>query len=487
MNNGASAVKTAAKPLEPVSEATKSKLNAFTFCPPADTPEHKDDPIALQHPEAEMNHATPLKSAKQAASTPANRLAWQDLIGMPQVQEAEEDTSPNERLQWDTSLEPGYRMSPMLPRKRGKKRARSSSPTSSPGAISSKPNTPAVNVRKLSEALKSPYADPALQLWDRFSLSGSSAPTPLGANSPALAHVMVSSSPKLPRAPGAPGAPGAPSSEGGLRRAISCGANWPKRRRADRTEPPLVPVSATIEESPSGTSKSSMVNALLRSVTGEINKSKVVHAHNDVLKSPSPQKRGTAHMAHSFGSPSRQPPASRPTPPLFKNDEPGSTAHEPARVPPADASDYEDDDFDDDTFMELDAALMPGDQDEVEHPVPPPPLPPPLDGGQSMHGRQQHLESSEDEFADLDDDVVAAAEDLVAQIDSTHPSAPSLDLGAGSQVTPTRQIESCTKGDSTTEDTYGDDFGGDFDFEAAEMAATQSTKRSNGPIPAVRR
>lgn len=275
------------KPLQPVSGVTKSKLQAFEFSLPKPKEDSRKDGASgdalggmsgkesAGRKDSETSSDNKPQETKKAAMTPISRLAWRDLIGVVETKEEEEDMSPNERIMWDTKQDPRY-SSPMLPRKRGKKRARSSSPTSSPSV-----NTPAVNVKMLSQALKSPHTDPALELWDRFSLSGSTGTTPLGAANPALAQFMVSSSPRPSKL--------RITAEGGLRRAISCGTNWPKRRRRDRGESitAMVPVS---EESPTGDSKSSMVTALLESVTGEIARSIATETYNEVMLSPSPKK-----------------------------------------------------------------------------------------------------------------------------------------------------------------------------------------------------
>ncbi|TGJ79935.1 hypothetical protein E0Z10_g8828 [Xylaria hypoxylon] len=188
------------RPLERVADTTKQKLDAFNFRAPAQEPE-ADEPIKrevvdendnpVKRDAASLPSNLPLDPMRHLG-TPVNRLAWQDLIGDSDVKGDDEEASPQEKIGWDTKQRPMYGVSPM-PRKRGSKRARSSSPVSSP----------AVNVQKLSAALKSPRADPAIELWDRFSLSGSTATTPLGAANPALAQIMVSSSPQPPKFAGA--------------------------------------------------------------------------------------------------------------------------------------------------------------------------------------------------------------------------------------------------------------------------------------------
>ncbi|KAK7743988.1 DNA replication endonuclease-helicase Dna2 [Diatrype stigma] len=462
---------------------TKNKLNAFNFAPAVksnttETPSGNEN-LTAQDDDDESTSVgeVSLPEAERSSGTSGSRLAWHDLIGAPQQKDDQQDVTPNERLSWDTGHGQSYKASPMISRKRGKKRARSSSPTSSP--TKSKSNTPVVNVKKLAEALKSPHADPALELWDRFSLSGSTSATPLGANNPALAQIMASSSPRPSKMLGAIPA------EGGLRRTTSCGAQWPKRRRTDRTEP-LEPLEVMVEESPSGASKSSMVNALLKSVTGEINRSKVVR--QEILKSPSPKKTRRHPTPSAPSSPSQPPPSSplkRASPLLDETDNSKQGQVDPI-LRDSSASDYGDDDFDDDAFMELDASLaVPGgevdDGDATLLAV----APPPPDTGQQtgQSALDDDLDAFEDEFADLDDDVFAVAEDLISQIESNHTPTSNADTLPEPVVAPQNQVDVISE--DATEDLYGDDFGGDFDFEAAEIAATQSAKQTqlSGSLP----
>ncbi|KAI0846373.1 hypothetical protein F5Y00DRAFT_144574 [Daldinia vernicosa] len=456
------------KPLQPISEVTKNKLNAFKRSNLTKTNDQEADVSTVcvkTAPNAGTDSVVQVEETAslpaQCATTPVNRLAWQDLVGTVEAEE-EEEGSPSEKIGWDTKEDIQHRLklSPVMPGKRGKKRARSSSPVSSP-ASHSKSRIPAVNVEKLSRALKSPHADPALELWDRFSSNGSKTVAPPGVMNSTLAQIMVSSSPRPSRIAG----------EGGLRRAISCGESWPKRRRVERAEA-AKPVEINVEESPSRSSKSSMVNALLQSVTGELNRSKAIQARQDALESPSRKKKSSQPVAQLPSSPTRRKISSRPSPPVFA----------PKSIPTAEnlelegtlvgnSSDYGDDDFDDDTLMELSASIGQSCGEPVKESAVPL-----ADTGQARDQQpSREPEPFDDEFNDMDDDIIAAAEDLITQIDETHTL---LQPGIAAQKNPT------TTSDDLAEDIYGDDFGGDFDFDAAEMAATQSaSKQMDGSLP----
>ncbi|KAI1816572.1 hypothetical protein GGS20DRAFT_215845 [Poronia punctata] len=477
------------RPLQPVSETAKAKLNAFNFQPiieeskgsdptkrPVDENEivsrHGAKPSSLSNDNANAQKPTSLPaslSESRTFSTPVSRLAWQDLIGDSDNRVEVDDASPQDKIGWDTKQQPTYGISPM-PRKRGTKRARSSSPMSSP-AGGTKRATPAVNVRDLSAALKSPCADPAMELWDRFSLSGPAATTPMGAANPALANILGSSSPQHSRSVG--------HAEVGLRRAISCGTNWPKRRRVERIEKTSHSTNAAQDGSPVRNTKTSMVNALLKSVTGEINRSKAAQTHRDALRSPSPKKRRHTSGGHLSMSPSKRT-SPRRSPPQFPGAVGASKQTKPATA--ANLSDYEDDDFDDDTLMSLDVSILSqAPRYDTKAPEPEPPKTAPKEDRTTA---PQEVNLLDDEFGDLDDDIFAEAGDLLSQIDSTSNSVHHT-TRVSPPTTANAQAQKIVA-ENPADDVFGDDFGGDFDFEAAEMAATQSIANSSGSASRVR-
>ncbi|KAH7198027.1 DNA replication factor Dna2-domain-containing protein [Fusarium flagelliforme] len=395
------------RPLQPVSEITKNKLNKFQYHPKAgeSVPEDVEN-------EQDTSKGRP---KDDATTTPATRLTWRDLLETGEGAD-DENTSPNDRLLWDNRQDNLYMnaISPMLSRK-GRKRARSSSPVSSP--IAEKPNTPSVNVKKLAQALKSPHADPTLELWDRYSLNGpDSADSPLGLANPALAQLMASSSPRpTKQAPG----------ESSLRRAISCGLNWPKRRRVERSTSAS---RLSFEKEEMEASKSSMVTALLDTVTSSINGQS--EEPQNTPESPSPKKRRIG--ATSSGSPAPEP--------TF--------------------SDYGDDDFDefdDDTILQLEASIT-ATQSEID------PRPETATATTTTKSTlpDEFDDKLLDEFEDLDEDIFDEAEDLITANSQSVPQAPAT-----------------TKVDDLDED-FGDAFEGDFDFEAVELAATQAAQNCTG-------
>lgn len=390
-----------------------------------------------------------------SAVTPVSRLAWQDLMGDADPENQETETSPNERLLWHTREDHlDVSISPLVPR-RGKKRARSSSPVSSPAV--EKLGTPAVNVKKLKQALNSPRADPALDLWDRFAVEGPDSKNPLGATNPALTHLMVSSSPR-PQKDGT-----STHGESVLRRAISCGSHWPKRRRVE-----AVSENGPVRER-GDTTKSSLVTALLESVNGEINKSEEVG--DDVgMESPSIKKRRSSRKTSASAEPEESPLA--PTAGVSRRaDSARGLDMEDPKTP---TSDYGDEEFDDNTLWELDASLLSGQVEAgsftaADKVLAPSKVPPP----------RHQASFDDDEFDDdVDDDLLAAAEDMVADLTPKPTSQPA--------PAPPAETASLGDGIDDSDDIFGDDFGGDFDFEAAELAATQSVSEMASSLMPVR-
>lgn len=458
----------------PISATTKSKLQNFQ-CQDTSTEqsdpdtkfarnsEHKDGAGVFGKPHdhgdvdskdqparAKSDPAGKMSPDDRRASnlkTPVSRLAWQDLMGVADPDKQDVEISPNERLLWHNEHDDiAASISPLVPR-RGKKRARSSSPVSSPL------RTPAVNVKKLAKALRTPRADPALDLWDRFAVGGPESKSPLGATNPALAHLMASSSPR-PQKNGT-----GVHAENSLRRAMSCGSHWPKRRRVESASE-LGPAHEQED-----TTKSSMVTALLETVNGEIKKTEEPEEDTPEVASPSVKKRRSPRKL-MFPSKSVL------SPPLAQSKDLGVATVKTARSPKKQdagtpTSDYGDDDFDDDTLLELDASLLSGQVGERSFSAAAETLVSSTVEGSDRQVAKQDA-SNDDEFDDMDDEMLAAAEDIVAQVapkDNTHTPAPNA-------VRP--------DGGTEDDDLYGDDdFGGDFDFEAAELAATQTI----GEIP----
>jgi DNA replication ATP-dependent helicase Dna2 len=121
------------------------------------------------------------------------------------------------------------------------------------------------------------------------------------------------------------------------------------------------------------------------------------------------------------------------------------------------SSDYGDDDFDDETLLELDASINPVQGDDLTLVASP---------REANHEALSAPKNVEDDFGDLDDDFFDGAEDLVAEVEAKQLSENSFQGQ--------RHDKPTSKG--AEDDAYGDDFG-DIDFDAFELAATQSASR----------
>ncbi|KAM3450232.1 hypothetical protein MY3296_006235 [Beauveria thailandica] len=401
----------------PASEVTKTKLNKFRYEAQA------DDQSPQLHHDADQPQPRPDLAG---LATPVTRLNWRDLEPLANVSESDKDASPNDRILWDNKQASNYSsgLSPMLSRK-GKKRARSSSPISSPSA--DKPKAPAVNIKRLTKALRSPHPDPTLDLWDRFSLTSPvSQETPTA--HPALAQLMVSSSPQ-------------PNKQTvsqpvniHLRRATSCGLNWPKRRKLEKSKSgsQLGKGQRDLESA----SKSSLVSALLSTVTSSMQQGSLDHVRQPI-ESPSPKRNQQVPVATS---------------PAYVQCRAKATGDS------GNSSDYGDDEFDDDALIELEltTATAPATQETPTTPrvqksaaiIPAKPI--------------------SDDFDDVDDELFDNEE--LIQLSQRPISTDKTKCEASHQKS--------TAALDHLDDEFDDDFAEDIDFEAVELAATQSMQQA---------
>ena len=178
----------------------------------------KTSPQMIPPPQP-LSQRSETKDLRDCPQTPLGRLPLSELLA------SAEDTSrqhlnltPIERVLWDNSpIDPS--VAPAARKKR--KRAHSSSPASSSQNETSTHFVgvkPAVDLHTLQKALKTPKADPADDLWSRYSLNTEpiDRKSPTAPDYPYLVH---SSSPQTP-------ATHLQRETGSLRRALSC-IEWP--------------------------------------------------------------------------------------------------------------------------------------------------------------------------------------------------------------------------------------------------------------------
>lgn len=242
------------------SSQSRAKLKAFQFAedknsdsPSGDHPRKheadKENTIALNEPprpSASQSKARSQTSSQTAAlqargecpQTPVGRLPLAELIGNTEDSLAHlENETPYERVYWNVSPGSSDQANPLLTPagRRSKKRARSSSPsTSSPNETSNHfaATKPSFDLQTLQKSLKTPQADPAGDLWSRYSMNGNDKQTPTGPGALKSIEMLHSSSPQTP-------AMHLLGRDSGLRRTVSCGTEWPtsitKRRKIQHT------------------------------------------------------------------------------------------------------------------------------------------------------------------------------------------------------------------------------------------------------------
>ncbi len=430
---------------------------------------------------SQEKESLPGSARKNAPSTPASRLALPDLIGMGDVIMRAQQISPDERIEWD--LQEHNAASPFCGIKKARKRARSSSPVGSSPSMA-----PGAQV------------DPGSELWGRYSLNGSNVPTPQGSAVPALSYIMHISSPQPLKERMTP------RSGASLRRANSCGNQFPKRRRV------VGPDSDDVftESAAIGPSK---LSVLIEMVQEGLTQPQRPIATSRPSSPSHPSLRRYVPNADScteIGSPVEQNSQQEsPTPinhPAFEevrrvSKQPPECIGEPSQQDKSNSSDYGD--FDDD---ELDASLLEvfdtdAKVDTFKGPQSPPSKVPP-DRRSALHREDfsaptsttttlktsrsfdsSTLKADPDEFDDSDEEMfLVDLENIASQFDE---KSAGLDISVGRaadrDMVPSRQVEAARP---ESDDEFGDDGLNDIDFEAAEATATQSIQQTaNSFIP----
>lgn len=232
---------------------SKSKLAAFRFEQDAIKPLHDaqdrgaiedkennpttrdQDGNSLPQPESNLqslSQKSASRDIRECPQTPVGRLPLSELIASTEdINGQSLITTPVERVLWNHTQQ--AEGSSSLQAARTKKRPRSSSPVSSSQNETSThvdPWKPSVDLQTIQKTLETPKADPAADLWSRYSLNTDPnidrrSPT----ESAGAFCAMQCSSPQTP-------AKHLKTKDfGGLRRSFSCGIEWPasasKRRR----------------------------------------------------------------------------------------------------------------------------------------------------------------------------------------------------------------------------------------------------------------
>ncbi|KAK8156253.1 hypothetical protein BKA80DRAFT_281069 [Phyllosticta citrichinensis] len=336
--------------------------------------------------------------------------------------------------------------------------------------------------------MKTPKADPAADLWNRYSVHTSNAEST--SNPSAFAHLMAEASPRSSATAG---------SVGGLRRWASCGAEWPasktkKRRTAGTFREQLEPIGdkehGDTSELPQA--KVSKVGALVEKIQKSLAE-KPTH-HSDNGPSSSSPLPGTVGFGDDvLGSPLQRLAPIQEGAEASESDtidaKPETRREDPAD--PSSSSEFGDDDLDEELLeaaAESTGVTVPGIEGGSEHPRKAPVASEPQ--VQQPHeavderSQDQAPSDSEDEFGLGDgDDFGEDLETAVSQYDirPSHPAQPKKPDPAATRNdkhSAAHGSSNVVNVDNDSDDEFGDDDIDEEQFAAAEVAATQGYKPS---------
>lgn len=285
-----------AQPFDDARESDKENINDANFVPGL-----ADGSQKLRQGDDDMQKSSQqlpqLPLEKQCPHTPANRIPLADLIG--NTEDAfncdPKDTTPEDHIYWQHGPTPRSSIPSATANnaRRGKKRARSSSPASSSQNQKSAhfDTEETLDLKILQESLKTPHNDPALDLWARYTDASLVKKDADGKPLPAFAHLMTSS-PQTPNT--------TDSKASGLQRSISCGNEWPasksKRRKFNHesAEGKVKDIFAASKAAimASGKSKASRITLLMEKLQENSRKVPQIEVSGPSSSSPLPDRFG---------------------------------------------------------------------------------------------------------------------------------------------------------------------------------------------------
>jgi hypothetical protein len=181
-----------------------------------------------------------VEDQKPPPATPIGRVPLAELIGNNEdAFENRPALTPVERVLWNHSpTSSDFANSLMTPAvRRATKRGRSSSPPSSSREEALRKGPP-FDLQTLQRSLTTPLADPAGDLWSRYSINRREKPTPSKPDVQPPHDLLQSSSPQTPARYLRE------NDSSGLRRTMSCGTAWPtsaaKRRKIQKSHSQVV-------------------------------------------------------------------------------------------------------------------------------------------------------------------------------------------------------------------------------------------------------
>ena len=227
-------------------------------------------PAQIHPPPQPSSQRSTEREPRDCPQTPIGRLPLSELLASGDDNRQKLAFTPMERVLWENSPQSSLNNNSMPPKKK-RKRAHSTSPSSSSKnektahfTGSKQPKDP----QALQQALETPNADPADDLWSRYSLhTRENQHSPLAPDTLPFPSLMRSSSPQTP----------APhlQRDSGLRRALSC-IEWPtsmaKRRKVHHSNSQRAPVAFASLDDSAEKAKISRVSLLVEKM------------HSDLLK-----------------------------------------------------------------------------------------------------------------------------------------------------------------------------------------------------------
>ncbi len=222
--------------------------------------------------------------------TPAPRKPLAERVGSNGnivVGQDAEDSTLEDCVYWKHRRSPGSSepYSSAIVFKRGKKRARSSSPMPSPceGYLEQRDAKDSLDLQSLNKTLKTPQADPALELWNRYSANAITKPIFQPSQITPFTQLTAAS----PR-------------QSSLRRAVSCGISWPsstKRRKVTRSD---ILDSAESHRTESCGTTVSRVSLLVEQIQESLARPETPRVSAESFNSSPPsQERDSSNMADS--------------------------------------------------------------------------------------------------------------------------------------------------------------------------------------------
>ncbi|KFY38772.1 hypothetical protein V495_06389 [Pseudogymnoascus sp. VKM F-4514 (FW-929)] len=501
-----------AKPPIPISSATKSKLEVFQ-CNAQSTNRRRSsvdmsgaeaNPLVLE----EDKENAPLEGSEQGVSklcrsdfakpsietpaTPSSKLALPELIGMMDVGSMAQLQlkTPDDRVTWDHGINATNDNGPtyVAPR-RGRKRPRSSSPMSSPGNVSA-----LFSANPEAGDLQQPGAGPGSDLWSGYAI-GADKLTPRGPQNPLFAHLMGNSS-----SPQSANLKHSASREGTFKRSISCGTQFPKRRKVGVFEDHTAP-DVFMGPMKSALSKPSRVSELLDGIkVAAVSPDKSSLASGPSSSSPIPRskawsERKEMHQASPLGAKDRYVTGNTstvageaPRLQLVPEEKDETIVSQKSDTTSSDYGDFDADQFDE-SFLEV----LESNQTSIQTSQSP---------ATSMHPEIRPIntqdspaaatkpnvmrvanddDDDDDEFADSDEEMFAADfEEICSKYDTLPACAETNNQSASIQGALPEEKSPTTKAVADiadSDDEYGDDLD-DTDFAVAEASATQALQNS---------